>query len=124
MTREGWKESYSWRDIKPDYTRCGVSVAEGGRSVSSYQCRNPAKYDPNSDGQMTRCGVHSKVTQEKRDAKSKAHYEEESRKRLLRTINNYKVRPAMDALRKIRDGDNNPRETARLALIEVGFEDE
>jgi hypothetical protein len=79
-------------------------------------CSNTAKHDPDENGVPTKCGVHSKAAQAKRDAKSaerrQAWQAEWDRDRAIADAKS-KIIPA---LRQIAAGHNDPRGLATEVL--------
>lgn len=101
------KDGYGPWSEKPDFNRCCVSVADGGRSVSSHQCKFKNGYGP--DGAY--CKTHSPKAQEERLQKPQSRFEAKLLEDNLR-----KVGRALVALQAIADGANDPRQVALEAL--------
>ena len=93
------------RDRKFDPTRCKAGVWSSERWARYSQCSRK----PVADGW---CKQHNPDVEAARQAASKANYEAQWRARCMGVYGEH----FMAALVKIRDGDNDPRETARLAL--------
>lgn len=81
-------------------------------NYSSHPCGNIPKHDPDANGNLTRCGMHSasakakrKAAQEKRDASIRRKLEMQA----LLSKANAAVEPA---LRQIAEGHNDPRSLA------------
>lgn len=81
------------RDIRAHYSMCGKTP----------------KYDPDQNGNPTKCGIHSKEAKAKRQAKSDAKIEqwraEMDAKRLRSELN----KEALEIVRQIAEGHNDPR---------------
>jgi hypothetical protein len=75
----------------------------------SHICRNKAKHDI-VNGVATRCGIHSSAAKEKRKAK-RQETSEKWRRKFDEEIQVQKARKAaIDAIKQIAAGHNNPRE--------------
>lgn len=74
-----------------------------------YQCENRAKYDPDANGNPTKCGIHSEAAKAKRAAKSKAKYDAESAKWARKQALHDLSTEAQQIVRQIAEGHNDPR---------------
>lgn len=92
--------------------RCTYARVSSPGSYSFSRCWNPAKHDPDENGNPTRCGVHSAAAEARRKAKSNALREKHREESLRRaTLINLRAE-AMTIVRQIADGHNDPRELA------------
>lgn len=115
------------RDYKPSSSPTGPKHAPvAGRckaEVSYYignwphykQCENKAK----PDGY---CGTHNPEKVEAREAASRKRGDDRFRKEVFASCYGHYGRMMAEALAKIRDGDNDPRATARAALEAAQWE--
>lgn len=87
---------------------CGARVYRAGAWGSSH-CRKPAKHDPDCNGNLTRCGIHSAESKAKRKAKTDAKDAEERAKIHRQVIVSNLRREALAIVRKVADGHNDPR---------------
>ena len=90
---------------------CNDRVNRG--TFRSQLCGKPAKHDPDHNGNPTKCGVHCKAAQDKRDARVKARWDEERAARQA-AAKRRETRQALDAelrsiAQQIADGHNDPR---------------
>lgn len=80
--------------------------------MRSASCDNAAKYDPDANGNPTKCGNHSKAAYERRNAKKDAT-EKRWRQQWQADAALREAQSALEpALRQIVQGHNNPRELA------------
>lgn len=117
---EGWRECAA-RIGRADYRFCGQNLFG---NWSAYQCGNKAKYDIIlSHGRPTRCGVHSKAANARREAKAVA--EKQRRDLTQKKYEAYREfnTQAAVAIRKIAKGHNDPRGLA-LEILEIIAEHE
>lgn len=91
---------------------CTARVSGSGHWGSS-RCAHKAKYDPDANGNPTKCGVHSEEAAAKRKAVSDEKYEAivqaSKRRRAEHTLAN----EAMCIVREIADGHNDPTTLAK-----------
>lgn len=85
-----------------DTNRCKAAVHDGGRSVSFHQCTRK----PWRDGW---CKQHHPDTEATRDKERRARWEMESRARRREAQINAARREALDAIKQIAAGHNDPR---------------
>ena len=72
-------------------------------------CANPAKHDPDKNGNPTKCGIHCKAAVEKRKAKSDAKHEEWLKRHDLNDQRR-KIQAELEPIiRQIAGGHNDPR---------------
>lgn len=89
--------------------RCTYDRVSSPGTYSYSRCWNPAKHDPDEDGNPTRCGIHSAAAKARRKAKSDAQYEKHRQESLRRsTLANLRAE-AMTIVRQIAEGHNDPR---------------
>lgn len=99
----------SYRERTEDISRCVVSVSGRGRWPSSHQCNRPRGHGP--DGLY--CKQHTPDAVQARRDEADRRYREESERRQRP----HKERADMiAALKKIRDGHNDPRSIAESVL--------
>jgi hypothetical protein len=88
---------------------CVESIHDSGFSVSFHSCGAAARFDPDGNGNPTKCGRHSQAAQAKRDAIRNlryAEYEAEQNRR----ANMKKLRDEqLTIIRQIAAGHNDPR---------------
>jgi hypothetical protein len=95
--------------------RCAEIVfSKDGRF--SRRCPNPAKHDPDAEGIPTKCGVHSRQANARREKAREARLEAERQSWAKQGKAQEKARrlqaDAEDILRKIATGHNDPRSLA------------
>ena len=106
-----WEKHYGRYKIKPDFSRCCVSVWDGD-GWYSHQCRRKARYDRDDEGRPTHCKQHSDEATAQRRAAQKAKFDADMAKiRERGRAAKYKA-----ALEKIANGANDARQVARSAL--------
>jgi len=98
-----WPTGSSKAELDP--TRCKASVREQGMWPRFYQCKRKATLDG-------WCKQHHPDAQAARDKAAMDKHHAGQRKRAM----GYYGETFMAALIKIRDGDNDPRQTAAAAL--------
>jgi hypothetical protein len=99
------RPSYQGSNASLDPERCKAGVWSKDRWSTYSQCSKK----PHKDGW---CKIHHPDAEAARNAASNAKHEADRRKRVM----GWYGERFMAALIKIRDGDNDPRETARIAL--------
>ena len=106
------RPSYQGSNAPLDPARCKAGVTSGGRWPRYSQCARKA-------GEDGWCKQHHPDAEAKREAASTAKYKALQRAAAM----GWYGERFMAALIKIRDGDNDPRETARLALEGCSYAD-
>ena len=79
------------------------------RNYSSGPCGNAAKYDPDHNGNMTKCGHHSRDALERKKAKQDARYAEYRRKAEHDAAVRKHGLEREEIIQKIANGHNDPR---------------
>jgi hypothetical protein len=102
------------RGRAPDFSRCCVSVPDGGRSPLSHQCHKPNGKGP--DGAY--CATHNPDAVAARRKKSEEKYRADMRRYMFGGM-----LQAVKALQLIESGHNDPRELARETLDEFRARD-
>lgn len=95
---------------------CNERIFSGWRH---HRCGKPAKHDPDSDGNFTRCGIHCAAAVEKRRAKSDAKMAAEKTIRLRNAAINKATNALLPAMREIAAGHNDPRALAQAVIAEL-----
>lgn len=106
------RPSYKGSAAPLDPNRCKAGVWSSERWSRYSQCSRKAV----EDGW---CKQHHPEAEAKREAESNAKYE----RNIRRAAMGWYGEKFMAALMKIRDGDNDPRETARKALEGIRYAD-
>jgi len=116
-----WSGTFSKREGDPK--RCRVSVADGGRSVTSHQCtRKPVVFRELDDpkGTFGFCKIHDPVVVAEKRRVEEARWQREWDERMAAAQACNDRAKALDkciiALRAIEAGNNDPRALAREAL--------
>jgi len=109
---KGWDRLTGFSHV--DYSRCGQRMF---RDWSAHQCGNKAKYDVIEEhGKPTRCGVHCKAADKRRrEQAAKRKREDDERRRRPLTYRAARE-AALEAIRKIAAGHNDPRALAMEVL--------
>jgi hypothetical protein len=99
----------SFRCRKPDYARCAASVADGGRMVTSSQCRR--KNGHGSEGAWCKQHDPQAIAAKRKSelAARKKAWDNASRKAAF-------IAESQDAIRAIAEGHNDPMTLAREIL--------
>jgi hypothetical protein len=107
----------SKRPLDPTRCACGVT-SYIGRWPRYGQCANRGKYERVIGGQTVKvCHTHRPEVVQSRKAKADARYEAQTNKWKRQT---HRPGDYRDALQRIADGDNDPRQTARDVLDKWG----
>lgn len=87
---------------------CCDSVFSPG-SYTSHSCSNVAKYDPDPNGNPTKCGIHSDDAMARRREKSEANYRMHAARSTQEARNRKLGEEAIKIVREIAKGHNDPR---------------
>lgn len=106
--RDTADEAVWFKNGHGEYFGCTDMVISSG-GWRSHFCGKKAKYDPDKNGNPTRCGVHCQAAKDKRKVKSDARYEASRREWAMKAEQEKLRREAVEIIRKIAEGHNDPR---------------